>query len=186
MEDSDIVTLYCQRDQSAIQETDRKYGRYLAKIAYNILSDPEDGKEIVNDTCLRAWNSIPPHIPDNLAAYLGKIARQLSIDAFRTRSREKRRASEYALSLSELEECVSGGGAAEERAELALLAQAISGYLRTLSPRNRNLFVVRYFYMDSLTEAAAFCGMSVSQAKSALYRARQGLKAHLIQEGFTL
>lgn len=84
MGDSEIVELYWRRDEGAIQETRRKYGRYLAEIARGILSSREDGEEIVNDTCLRAWNSIPPSRPDSLAAYLGKIARRLSIDALRS------------------------------------------------------------------------------------------------------
>lgn len=186
MEDREIVALYWQRDQAAIQETQRKYGRYLAKIAWNILSDREDGEEIVNDTCLKAWGSIPPNRPDSLSAYLGKIARRLAIDALRTRGREKRMAAAYAVSLSELEECIPGGGRAEERLELSLLAQAINAYLRTLPPQARNVFVGRYFYMDPLKEVAAYYGMSIPKVKTMLYRTRLGLKAYLTQEGFTV
>lgn len=100
MQDEMIVALYWKRDEKAISETERKYGRYLSKIAYNILSDWEDSKETVNDTYLKAWNSIPTHKPGALSTYLGKITRQLSIDAFRTRNRDKRKHSEYAVSLS--------------------------------------------------------------------------------------
>ena len=96
MQDEMIVALYWQRDEKAISETERKYGRYLSKIAYNILSDWEDSKETVNDTYLKAWNSMPTHKPSILSTYLGKITRQLSIDVFRTRNREKRKSSEYA------------------------------------------------------------------------------------------
>ena len=95
MQDEMIVDLYWKRDEKAISETERKYGRYLSKIAYNILSDWEDSKETVNDTYLKAWNSMPTHKPSVLSTYLGKITRQLSIDAFRTRNRDKRKHSEY-------------------------------------------------------------------------------------------
>lgn len=186
MEDSEIVARYWRRDETAVGETRRKYGRYLARIAQNILSNREDGEEIVNDACLKAWNSIPPNRPDSLAAYLGKIARRLSIDALRTRTREKRGAGEYALSLSELEECVPGGAGPEEQLDLSLLSQAINDYLCTLAPQARNAFIGRYFYLDSLREVAAHLGMSESKAKSVLYRVRQGLKTYLTQEGFTV
>ena len=186
MEDSEIIALYWQRDQAAIQETQRNYGRYLSKIAYGILSNREDGEEVVNDACLKAWGSIPPNRPDSLSAYLGKITRRLAIDVLRTRGREKRMASAYAVSLSELEECVPGGGGVEEHLDLSLLAQAINAYLRTLAPQARNVFVGRYFYMDSLKEVAAYYGMSESKVKSLLYRTRLGLKAYLTQEGFTV
>lgn len=125
MKDETIVSLYWQRDESAIQETELKYGHYLTKIAHNILSDVEDSRESVNDTYLKAWNSMPPHRPETLSVYLEKITRQLSIDMFRKRNRKKRQASEYALSLSELEECVFGGDVTERDVEMHLLGEAI-------------------------------------------------------------
>ena len=151
MEDERIVALYWQRDEAAIRETEEKYGRYLMRIARNILSDEEDSRESVNDTYWRAWQTMPPHRPAVLGAYLGKITRGLAIDRYREKNREKRRGSQYALSLSELEECVSGGGA-EEQMDLQLLAEAIGAYLRTLPPRNRSIFLRRYYAMDSLKE----------------------------------
>lgn len=186
MQDDKIVALYWQRGENAIRQTEQKYGRYLSRIAHNILSDVEDSRETVNDTYLKAWNSMPPHRPDVLATYLGKITRQLSIDIFRRRNREKRRASEYALSLSELEECVGGDNATEQDVDLHLLAEAINAYLRTLTPQARNTFVGRYYYTDSIREVAAYYGMSESGVKSLLFRTRQGLKNYLEQEGFQI
>ena len=186
MRDDDIVALYWQRDENAIRETQRKYGRYLNKITYNVLADLGDCEEVVNDTCLKAWNSMPPHRPAVLRTYLGKIARQLSIDRFRTRNREKRQGSEYSLSLSELEECAVRGDATRQTVDAHLLAEAVSSYLKTLPVQARHAFVGRYYYMDPLKEVAAYCGMSESKAKSLLYRTRQGLKAYLKQEGFDL
>lgn len=186
MNDDMIVDLYWQRDENAIRETEQKYGRYLSKIAYNILSDFEDSRESVNDTYLKAWNSMPPHKPNVLATYLGKITRQLSIDIFRSRNRKKRRASEYTLSLSELEECVSGGDTTEQSIDLHLLAEAIDSYLGSLSSEARNTFVGRYYYMDSIREVAAYYNMSESKAKSMLHRTRLGLRTYLEQEGFVL
>lgn len=186
MRDDEIVALYWQRDEAAIGETQRKYGRYLNKITYNVLADLGDCEEVVNDTCLKAWNSMPPHRPAVLGTYLGKIARQLSIDRFRTRNREKRKGSEYSLSLSELEECAGCGDSTQRTVDGHLLAEAISSYLKTLPVQARHAFVGRYYYMDPLKEVAAYCGMSESKAKSLLYRTRQGLKAYLKQEGFDL
>ena len=102
MQDEKIVELYWQRDESAIEETQGKYGRYLGKIAYNILADLEDSQESVNDTYLAAWNSMPPQKPSVLATYLGKITRRISIDIFRRRHRSllrERRSSVRPASL---------------------------------------------------------------------------------------
>ncbi|MGI6316885.1 MAG: RNA polymerase sigma factor [Christensenellales bacterium] len=183
MQDEMIVALYWQKDENAIRETERKYGRYLSKIAYNILSDWEDSKETVNDTYLKAWNSIPPHKPSILSTYLGKITRQLSIDAFRTRNRKKRKPSEYVISLSELEDCISSSETTEQSVELKMLAGAINAYLYTLPAEARNMFVGRYYFADSIREVADYYGVSEPKVKSMLYRTRQGLKDYLEKEG---
>ncbi len=184
MEDEKIVSLYWNRSEDAIRETEIKYDRYLHKIAYNILNDTEDSRESVNDTYLAAWNSMPPHRPSVLSAYLAKLTRRISIDLFRYRTRDKRLASEYAVSLTELEDCVSAGNTTEEAINLKLLADAIGIFLRTQSEPIRTAFIGRYYYLDPLKEVAAYCGMSESKCKTVLYRARQGLKEYLKKEGY--
>ena len=207
MEDRDIVTLYWQRDQEAIRQTDRQYGRYLSSIAFHILADREDSRETVNDTYLRAWDSMPPHRPQVLSTYLGRITRQLSIDRWRARGRVKRGGSQYALSLEELGDCVSGAATPEEALDLAELGRAIGDYLRTLplyyetehyicvhaaisckglEHTDRRAFLCRYYYADSLAETARVCGISVPAVKSQLYRTRQGLRTYLEKEGFDI
>lgn len=184
MEDAQIVSLYWDRDESAIRETETKYGRYLTKIACNILNDVEDSRESVNDTYLAAWDSIPPHRPGILSAYLAKLTRRISIDRFRYRTRDKRMGSEYALSLEELGDCVCGGDTTQEAVNEKLLADAIGIYLRLLPEDARTAFVGRYYFLDPLKEVAAYCGMSESKAKSLLYRTRVGLKEYLRKEGY--
>lgn len=186
MEDEKIVSLYWERSEDAIRETEIKYDRYLTKIANNILDSLEDSREQVNDTYLAAWNSMPTHRPSVLSTYLGKITRRLSIDCFRTRNREKRRDSQYALSLSELGDCVSAGNTTEEIVNVKLLADTIGIYLRLLPEDARNAFIGRYYFLDSLKEVAAYCGMTESRCKMLLYRTRLGLKEYLEKEGFDL
>ena len=184
MEDEKIVDLYWQRSESAIRETEIKYDRYLTKIAYNILADAEDSRESVNDTYLAAWNSMPPHRPGVLSTYLGKLTRRISIDCFRRRTRQKRGGSEYELSLSELGDCVSGGNTTEEIINVRLLADAIGIFLRLQSEEARNAFIGRYYYLDSVKEVAAYCGMTESKCKTLLFRTRVALKEYLRKEGF--
>lgn len=186
MTDAQIVELYWKREETAVEETRKKYGTYLYRIAYGVLANPEDCEEVVNDTYLRAWNAMPPHRPVVLSTFLGKLVRRASIDLFRTHRRAKRGGSEYELSLSELEDCVAAGDRTEQSVELQVLANAIDAYLHTISAPARVLFVRRYYFMDSLQEAARRCGMSASRAASLLYHTRLGLKDHLKKEGFSL
>lgn len=184
MDDSQIVALYWDRDETAIDQTDKKYGRYLAKIAYNILADREDSKESVNDTYLAAWNSMPPHRPGVLSAYLGKLTRRISIDLFRKKTSQKRSGGEYALSLQELEDSLSGGDTTVQAVDCQLLAQSIEQYLRAIGTEARTVFIGRYYYLDPVKQIALYCRMSESKVKILLHRTRQGLWEHLKKEGF--
>lgn len=184
MEDRQIVALYWQRDEAAIDETSQKYGQYLAKIAFNILADREDAQESVNDTYLAAWNSIPPHKPGVLSTYLGKLTRRISIDRFRKYTAQKRGAGEYALSLQELEGCISGGDSTEETVEAQLLAESITAFLRELPPETRHVFIGRYYYLDPVKEIARYCRITESKVKILLHRTRIKLREHLEKEGF--
>lgn len=186
MKDTEIVALYWDRNEDAICQTQQKYGACLSKIAYNIVSDFEDSRECVNDTYLKAWNSMPTHRPDVLSTYLGKITRQLSIDVFRKKHSAKRYASEYAISLDELGDCFSDVNTPEKALDAKMLGEAINRFLRTLPDDARNTFIGRYYFFDPLKDVAAYCGMSESKAKSMLYRTRQSLKAYLVKEGFDL
>ena len=186
MEDGAIVALYWERNETAIQETSDKYGRYLTKIALNILADREDAEESVNDTYLHAWNAMPPHRPHVLSTFLGRITRHLSIDFYRRQHSAKRGGSEYALSLDELSDCVPGAGSPEEALDAQELAGHINRFLRDLAPEARQLFVRRYYYFDPLGEAASSLGMTESKAKTLLFRTRQKLKEFLEKEGYVL
>ena len=186
MQDEKIVELYWNRDESAIRETQEKYENYLYKIAYNILFDKEDSNESVNDTYLAAWNSMPPHKPNVLSTYLGKLTRRISIDIFRKRNRIKRQGSEYALSLTELEDCISGDNSPEKDYEAQILGEAINTFLRTLSIDARNVFIGRYYFLDSVKDVAKYCGISESKAKTLLFRTRNSLREYLKKEGFDL
>ena len=159
------------------------------KIANNILNDMEDSSESVNDTYLKAWNSMPPHRPSMLSTFLGKITRERSIDIYRRKHSQKRAGdfgSNYTLCLDELSEIVEGGTSPEEAYDLKELGQAISDYLKSLPEKRRNVFVCRYFYMDPLQEIAQKSGLTVQNIKSILFRERKGLQAYLEKEGFAV
>lgn len=186
MKDQEIIALYWKRDESAIKETKQKYEPYLFKIAQNILNDSRDSEECINDTYLKAWNSMPPHSPLNLPLYLAKITRECSIDRWRHKKSLKRRYSEYAHSLSEMEECIGNETAGKEIIDLQLLKETIESFLNSLSKEERCIFIERYYYMDPVAEIAKHHAFSVSKTKSLLYRLRNKLRQHLKKEGYEL
>ena len=185
MEDSKIIDLYFDRNESAIEETDRKYGTYCRSIAWNILQNREDSEECVSDTWLRAWNAMPPQRPGVLRQFLAKITRNLSLDRFRSSHAQKRGEGQVPLALEELKECVGTGDPATE-AERKLLETLIGQFLQTLSPRDRGVFLRRYFYMESHKDIAARYGMKEANVRLCLSRTRQKLVLFLREEDFPL
>lgn len=183
MEDSGIVALYWQRDESAIRETASKYGGYLNIISYQILLNAEDAEECVNDTYFDAWNTMPPHRPSILATFLGKITRRISIDLWRKRSADKRGGGEVVLALDELAECVSGSDDIEAAFERQELQRKLNDFLLGLAARERQVFLCRYWYLDSVSDISRRFGFSESKTKSMLFRTRQKLRIMLEKEG---
>ena len=183
MEDKEIVELFFQRNEDAIACTDSKYGRYLSKISFNILKDSLDAEECVNDTYMKAWNTIPPKRPDVLGAFLAVITRNLSLDKHKYKYAAKRAQGEFALLLSELEECIPDEAFAEREMEGKEISRVITDFLRGRSEDSRKIFVMRYFFCDSVKEISKKSGFSESKVKSSLFATRNALKKQLIQEG---
>lgn len=184
MEDNRIVDLYWQRNESAINETASKYGKYLHSISYHILLNDEDAKECVNDTYNDAWQSMPPHRPSILSTFLGKITRRISIDLWRKHSADKRGGGEMTLALDELDECVSGNDDVETEIERQELQKKLNAFLAGLPRLERQVFMCRYWYMNSISDIAEQFGYSESKVKSMLYRTRNKLRTMLEKEGY--
>ena len=182
MEDEKIIALYWDRDQTAIAETQQKYGRYCGSIAHNIVHDAQDAEECVNDTWMRAWNSMPRERPQLLAAFLGSITRNLSLDCYRRKHSEKRGGGVMPYIYEELHDC-AGGEEPLTQMERKELAASINRFLEGLDRESRIIFMRRYWYMDGIGAIAGRLAVSESKVKSSLYRSRGKLRRHLEREG---
>ena len=182
MEDKQIIELYFARNESAITETDKKYGAYCRAVAYRILEDRLDSEEIANDTYLRLWNSIPPENPQFLRAYLLKVLRNIAYDRLDKRNAVQRR-SNMAVCLQELEDCLPSGFDMDAVADSMVIRDALNDYLYSLSRKDRFIFIRRYYCMDSCRAIAGMAGMTESAVSTRLGRLRQDLKDSLAQEG---
>ena len=185
MEDQQIVDLYFARSESAIAETDKKYGRYCHSIAYRILENDEDAKEIVNDTYLKTWNTIPPNRPDPLKPYVGMISRQLSLDRYEEYHTQKR-GGQVPLVLEELAECIPDNDSRADIGESVALRDALGRFVRSLPEKTQEIFLQRYWYSCSVAEIAEGYAMRENSVTVLLHRTRKKLKAHLQKEGFDL
>ena len=184
--DSEIVALYHARDERAIEHSVRKYGDYCFTIADNILRSREDSEECVNDTWLRTRNTIPPQRPNSLKYYLAKITRNLSISRWRERNTEKRGGGELTMALGEMEEFLADTREAENEAERIAFSDCLNRFLHSLPARECNIFLRRYFYVDTTKEIARRYGMKEANVLLILSRTRAKLRAHLEKEGYTI
>ena len=185
MDDKRIVELYWERSQAAIAHTQEKYGKYCHTIAYNILYSNEDAEECVNDTYLRAWSVMPPHRPDNLSGFLGRITRNLALDKY-DRHRAAKRNANVELAFEELSECIPDGESSASEADAAILKEAINGFLATLPKNTRIIFMRRYWYLCSISEIAKGMSMSESNVKVSLMRTRRLFREYLLKEGIVI
>lgn len=186
MEDGKILDLYFDRDERALDETRKKFGGYCFTVAHGILGCMEDAEEVVSDTWLRAWDSIPPRRPAFLRLFLGKIARNLAFTRWRNQNAAKRGGGETELVLEELSECIPGREAVDDALNAKELAQTIRSFLHTLPEREQDIFLRRYFYAEPTAAIAGRYGMKDANVLRILSRTRKKLKDYLTKEGYDL
>ena len=184
MSDDQIIELYQQRKETAIDATSNSYGAYCYSIANRILHNPEDSWECVNDTWLRAWSSIPPQYPRCLKTFLAKITRNIAFDRFKYEHACKRGAGAIQLALDELEECIPAGSDVEGEVLSQELKRGIDSFLRGMSEQKRDVFLRRYFYVESTAVIAKRYGLKESNVLMILSRTRKEMKNYLEKEGF--
>ena len=185
MEDSAIIDLYFARSESAISETQTKYGRMLMSVSMRILRNTEDADEAVSDTYMKTWNSIPPTRPNVLSSFLTKIVRNVSLDKLDSMNAAKRGAGEIPAVLDELEECIADSRIPVP-GEGMELREILNSFLEKEKPEARKIFVRRYFFGSEVKEIAEIYGIGESKVKMSLARSRERLKACLEEEGVTV
>jgi RNA polymerase sigma-70 factor (ECF subfamily) len=186
MDDKRIKQLLFERTEEVLAQVAHRYSRLYTCIIREILDDECDVEECANDVLLALWNSVPPNDPDNLSAYLCKLARRIGIDRLRYNRRGKRNGDRLLL-LSELEDCVADGEAEDTSYEESKqIRQALSDFVRGLDPEMRVLFVRRYVYMEPVSSLAKRFQIKEGLLSVKLFRARSKLKKYLEKEGITL
>lgn len=185
MDDQTIIDLLFQRDQSGIHALSSQYGAYCAHIARNVLENEQDVEECLNDAYLSVWNTIPPQKPENLSAFIGRITRNLALNRYRNAHAQKR-GGNVSFVLCELSQVVSGNPTPEQELQHQELTASINAYLASLPQWKRYIFVRRYWYADSVSQIAKYCGKTESYVSMTLTRLRRQLQKHLTERGFDL
>ena len=181
MTDSQIIALFWERNDNAIDETDAVYGRKLYAISDRILHSRQDAEESVSDTYMRAWESIPPQKPMYFFAYLAKICRNFALSRLQWNSAAKRSAEIVSLT-QEMEACIPDRSH-ERKLEGEEIGRVLNRFLGSISLESRLIFMRRYWYTDSIQEIAVRYHISQSKVKTRLHRTRKKLQQYLEKEG---
>lgn len=185
MEDKKIIGLFFERSEQALQELDVKYGKLCHKIAQNILNNPSDAEECVNDTYLGVWNSIPPNHPESLVSYVCKIVRNIACKRYHHNTASKRN-SMYDVAFEELEECFVSTKDVESEIESNQLTETIEQFLDTLNQEDRVIFMRRYYFSDSYAEISELTGLTEKNVSVRLTRLRSKLRDYLIERDYII
>ena len=177
--DEQIIELYWQREESAIEETDKKYGQFLFRIAYNILHDRLDCEECQNDTYLGVWNAIPPTRPTVFPAFITQIMRRIAINRYKEKTSKKRIPSELTVSMDDLNDMLHSGNSVEAAVEAEEVGKIINDYVRELSERQRYIFIDRFYLAEAVETIAEDLSISVPTVYREIEKIKQGLKIYL-------
>ena len=186
MDDKQIIDLFLNRSEKAIAEVRKKFGRYCHYISYNILHNDEDAEGCVNDTFIKVWQSIPPNNPKHLAAFIGKITRNLSLDRYEKYNAKKRGGGQLESAFDELRDCLPGTDNTTNIADDIILKEALNKFLWSLPIQIRKIFIRRYWYMSTIKEISSDFNISESKTKMVLMRTRNSLKNFLEKEGIVV
>ena len=184
MDDSEIVRLFFDRNETALSITEKKHGKRCRAVAENILKNREDAEDCVNDAYLKLWELIPPHRPEALGAFLCKIVRYTAINVLRAKNTGKRGSGAATVVFEELEECIPDSNSVERSYESKEMLEAVNGFLRKIPIENRRMFVLRYWYCCELSEIAERFGVRKNTVSVILNRTRSRLRKYLEEEGF--
>ncbi len=183
MDDEKIIEMFFDRNEQAVGETEKKYGRYCHSISYRILNSNEDSEECVNDTWLSAWNAIPPKKPESLRGFLGRICRNISLDRLDFLRADKRNTN-VTEAFEELELFLSGKE--ENIPEEIFMRETVNKFLKSLDQKTRIIFMRRYWYFCSVEEIADSMGITENNVRVTLHRTKLKMRSFFEKEGITI
>lgn len=184
MDDAKIIDLFWARNEDAIKETDKVYGRKLHSLANKIVNNREDAEESVSDTYMKTWEIIPPQRPNHFYAFLASICRHLSFHKVDWKMAAKRNAEVVSLT-QEMELCIPDTSR-DRVLEGKELGRIMNAFLESIPKDTRLIFLRRYWHLDTIAEIAARYGMTESKVKMQLSRTRTKLRTYLESEGINV
>ena len=183
MTDKEIIELLEKRDETVLRELEKRYYPYCFTIAFNILGNPDDVIEVINDSFLDIWNSIPPAHPERLSSYLASVVRHNAINVYKKLHNMKNEAVSTALPLEAAEYKTYS---VDETINRIVITDLIDKFLDTLPEKQNLIFVARFYFDESIEEISEKFNIPAGSVKSIIHRLKKKLKAFMDKEGIYL
>ena len=181
--DREIIELLENRDEEALRALENRFFPYCMTVALNILENQEDAREVVNDSFLDVWNSIPPAKPERLSAYIATIVRHNAINLYKKLHNHRNEAVSSALPL---ENAADQTYTVDSVVNQLTVSDAIDRFLKELPEKQSLIFVARFYYDEPIEEIAHKFGIPVGTVKSIIHRLKKALGKFLDGEGINL
>lgn len=178
--DGDLLAAVRDGDEAALDELIGRKTAPLLQLAYRILGDAEEARDVVQVTFFRVWENrrkFDRRWSPNTWIY--RIASNLAIDYLRSRKSRERSAEPVSQHLRQ----VAGGRSADELSELhrsevmAIFRELAAG----LTEKQRLIFVLREVEGLSSQEVAEIAGCRESTVRNHLFNARKFLRRELLR-----
>lgn len=180
MEDSQIILLIKDNPPEGLKEAIQKYRGYVGAIVTRVLSGSErDVEECVADTFVSVWKYIRAgNEVHNLKGCIACTARNTALNRLKKLKREAM------ADISELELPSDGDTALDFETEENL--REIQELVVRMDEPDREIFVRKYFLMESLKEISKRTRLDETQIRNRLYRGRQKLRKQLEERGVAI
>lgn len=177
---NEIISRCQQGDKQAFREVVRCYQRMVYSLAFRLLCDEEEAKDVVQETMLKVWINIARYdMNQNFRTWIYTIATRLCLDRLRQK--------EYLELMPEDEDCFAAYVSdleADRSLDNRELLSVIKTLVSRLSAKQRIVFTLIHLENMSPPEVEKVTGMDAVRIKSNLYVARKTIREQLKRLGY--
>ncbi len=180
IDEFDLIGLCIEGNRNAFEELVRRNQSYAFSLAFRVLTDEDEAKDVVQESFIRIWRHLKNYNKTiKFSTWLYKIVINLCYDRLRVKKRNKMRIDDsytdidslYTDDSQDLEESISNKN----------LAEWIKYFSGSLSPKQKIVFVLRDLENLSIKEVSFMTNISISSVKTNLIHARKKIKEKLMK-----